>query len=172
MTPPTSIRTKRGWARFVDGRIEFEESMPGYARALVRDYWDGGSRGQRAICLGYAFAALYGLGFFALELSQGRWLLPAVVVGVLVVTWLVGRFRGFRSVDSLDLDRVQSVTATRGSKGLTRPRLVLSDRTDDGPRKRRLLLPSLYAVDGETAFERAVAAFEVRGVPVTGDSPR
>lgn len=166
---PTEIRTKRGSARFDDGSLQFEESVLGYGRALVRDYWHGGSRGQRAIVVGYLFGVLYGIGVVAWRLGNGRWRLPALVVGVVVVGWLIGYARGYRSVDSLDLDRIESVSATRGSKGLTRPRLMLRFRTDGDSRKRRLLLPSLYAVDGEAAFERAVAAFEARGIDVARD---
>ncbi|WP_435119533.1 hypothetical protein [Halolamina sp. C58] len=169
MTPPTEIRTKRGRARFVDGTVRFEESTVGYLRALLRDYWHGGSRGQRAIVGAYLFAILYGLGVLAWELGHGRWRLPALVVGVVGVGWLIGRARGYRSVDSLDLDRIESVAATRGSKALTRPRLVLTFRTDGGTRKRRVLLPSLYAIDGDEAFERAVAAFDDRGFDVARD---
>ena len=171
MSTPETVRTKRGRARFGDGTIRFEESVRGYGRALIRDYWDGGNRWQRALLVGYAFGVLYGLGTFAWELAHGRWLLPAAVVTGVAAAWLVGRYRGFRSVDAIDLDRMGSVTATRGSKGLTRPRLVLTYRTDAGPRKRRLILPSLYAVDGEAAFDRAVAAFDGRGIDVDGDRP-
>lgn len=169
MTPPTEVRTKRGQAWFVDGTVRFDESIAGYGRALLRDYWRGGSRGQRAIVVGYLFAILYGLGVLAWELGHARWRLPGLVVGAVVVGALIGRARGYRSVDALDLARIESVTATRGSKGLTRPRLVLTFRTDGGTRKRRLLLPSLYAVDGDEAFERAVAAFEDRGFDVARD---
>lgn len=169
MTAPETVPTKRGRARFDGGSVQFEESIAGYVRAMVRDYWDGGSPGQRAILAGWLFAVVYGLGVFGWELAHGRWLLPAAVVVVVTVARLIGYYRGFRSVDRVDFDRIESVTATRGSKGLTRPRLTVTFRTDDGTRKRRLLLPSLYAVGGEAAFERAVAAFERRGVDVAGD---
>jgi len=172
VTPPESVRTKRGRAHFVDGKVRFEESITGYVRAMIRDYWDGGSRSQRAILLGWLFAILYGFGVLAWKLAHGRWLLPAGIVGGVAVAWLLGRYRGFRSVDSLDLDRIESITATRGSKGFTRPRLVVTFRTDNGVQKRRMLLPSLYAVDGDDAFERAVAAFEARGVDVVGNRPK
>ncbi|MBP1988313.1 hypothetical protein [Halolamina salifodinae] len=169
MTPPTEIRTKRGQASFVDGTVRFQESIAGYVRALIRDYWHGGSLGQRGIVGAYFFAILYGLGVLAWELGHARWRLPGLVVGVVVVGALIGRARGYRSVDSLDLDRIESVTATRGSKGFTRPRLVLRFQADGKTRKRRLLLPSRFAVDGDEAFERAVAAFEERGFDVDRD---
>lgn len=171
MSTPDTLRTKRGHARFDDGVLRFEESVGGYARAMVRDYWGGASAGQRAILAGWLFAVVYCFVVLGWELGHGRWLLPTAVVVLVAAARLVGRFRGYRSVDTIELTRIQSVKATRGSKGLTRPRLEISFRADGEDRKRRLLLPSLYAVDGESAFKRAVAAFEARGIDVAGDRP-
>lgn len=158
-----SFRTKRGVARFRDDAVLFEESAIGYARSLYRGYWRSECRWRKAIFVGYVFGLLVAGGWLASAIHSGDVLLLAGFLGLLVVLSVVNYARGFRSLDCIPFDDIESVSATRGEKGLTRPRLVVTYTDAGSIYKRRVNLPSLYTVDGEAAFERAVESFDERG---------
>ena len=65
--------------------------------------------------------------------------------------------------DRIRLDAIEQVSATDGTKGLTRPRLVIIYTDGGTTRKRRVNLPSLYTNGGETVYEQAQEAFTERG---------
>lgn len=157
---------KRGVARFTDDAIRFEESFTGYLRALYRGYWQSDVLWRKGIFAGYVFALLFGIGWVVNAIRAGDFLLVSGVLVALAVLWLVNFIRGFRSPDRISLDAVDDVSATRGEKGLTRPRLVITYRDDSSTHKRRVNLPSLYTTDGETAYDQAVDAFESHGFEV------
>lgn len=161
-----SFRTKRGVAAFRDDALEFDESVRTYVRWLYRDYWKSDSRWRKALFVGFALWPVFALGWLVSALSDGRVSLVAGVCALVVVLWVIGYVRGFRSPDRLPLDRIERVDATRGEKGLTRPRLVLTYRENGAIRKRRVNLPSLYTPTGERTFERAIKAFRERGFDV------
>ncbi|GGN08852.1 hypothetical protein [Halarchaeum nitratireducens] len=173
-----SFATKRGTARFEDSKILLESSVAGYLRSLYRDYWKSDAWWRRAIFLGYVLWVVFAIGWSArlVVLLVQRDADPiwaaggaGVVAALLVALWLANYLRGYRSPDRIALDDVESVTATRGERGLTRPRLVLAYRDGDATRKRRVNLPSLLMPDGAETYERAVTAFVERGIDVTGD---
>lgn len=175
-----SFATKRGTARFEGGAVVFEESVRGYIRSLHRDYWESDAWWREAIFLGYALWPLVAVGWavnLLVSIAGGRAnpsriaLGAGVVAVVLVAPQILNYLRGFRSPDRIALDDVESVSATRGATGLTRPRLHIAYRTDGATRTRRVNLPSLLTPDGEEAYERAVAAFEHRGFE-PGEEPR
>ena len=158
-----SFRTKRGVVRFRDDAILFEESVVGHVRSLYREYWQSEHRWRKSIFVGYVFGLLFAIGGLARAIRSGDVLLLAGVLGLVVVLWVVNYARGFRSPDCIPFDDIENVSATRGEKGLTRPRLVVTYTDAGSTYKRRVNLPSLYTVDGDAAFERAVKAFDERG---------
>ena len=158
-----SFPTKRGTARFTEDAVHFDESVVGYIRSLYREYWKSNTWWRKGIFAGYVLGLLVGLGWIISAVRSGDVLLLAVVVGLLAVLWLANYARGFRSPDRIRLDAIKEVSAIRGEKGLTRPRLVITYTDGESTHKRRVNLPSLYTTDGETAYERARSAFGERG---------
>jgi hypothetical protein len=159
-----AVSTKRGTARFSEDCVQFEESFSGHVRSLYRGYWRGGTWWQSGILVGYLLAVPIGLGWVVGAVRGGDSLRLAVVAGLLVVLRLADYARGFRSPDRIRLDTIENVSATDGTRGLTRPRLVIS-YTDGGTiYRRRVNLPSLYTSGGETTYERARTAFAERGL--------
>ncbi|GAD51621.1 hypothetical protein MBEHAL_0381 [Halarchaeum acidiphilum MH1-52-1] len=176
-----SFATKRGTARFEDGSLVFDESVRGYLRALYRDYWRGETWWRKAIFLGYVCWLAVAIGWSATVLrdalqSGGDQIWAAggagVVAALLLALWIANSLRGYRAPDRLALDRIESVAATRGEKGLTRPRLVITYRDDGATRKRRVSLPSLLTPDGGETYDRAVRAFAERGFDVDADDEK
>jgi hypothetical protein len=161
-----SFRTKRGRARLTDDEIRFEESFAGYVRSLYRSYWCADAWWRKAVFAGYVLGLAVAVGWVIHAVASGRLRLLAAVCGLLIAIWVVDYLRGFRSSDRVALSDVESVSATRGEKGVTRPRLVVRYAGDGAVRKRRVNLPSLYTPDGEAAFERAQTAFAERGFDV------
>lgn len=104
-----------------------------------------------------------GLWWVVSAVCGGDFLLLAVVVGLIVALWLVDRVRGFRSPDRIRLDIIEKISATAGKKELTRPRLIITYTDGETTYRRRVNFPSLYTSGGETAYERARAAFAERG---------
>lgn len=158
-----SFRTKRGVARFTADAVLVEESAVGYARSLYRGYWQSERRWRKAVFVGYVFGLLFAAGWLASAIHSGDVLLLVGFLGLLVVFSVVNYARGFRSPNCIPFDDIEDVSATRGEKGLTRPRLVVTYTDAGSTYKRRVNLPSLYTVDGEAAYERAVEAFDERG---------
>ena len=163
MSSIESFPIKRGTARFSEECIHFDESFPGYAQALYQEYWQSGTWWHNGIFVGYILAFPIGLWWVASAVRGGDFLLLAIVVGLIVVLRLVDRMRGFRSPDQIRLDTIKGVSATDGQKGLTRPRIVITYNDGKTTYRRRVNLPSLYTSGGETAYERARAAFAERG---------
>ncbi|WP_239685677.1 hypothetical protein [Halolamina pelagica] len=96
-------------------------------------------------------------------IRTGDRLLLAGLLGILTILVGVNYARGFRSPNRIPLDDIEDVSTTRGEKGLTRPRLVITYLDDESTYKRRVNLPTLYTADGEAAYERALDAFGERG---------
>ena len=158
-----SFPTKRGTARFTEDAVHFDESVVGYIRSLYQEYWKSNTWWRKGVFVGYVVGLLVGLGWIVIAVRSGDVLLLAVVIGLLAVLWLANYARGFRSPDRIRLDAIKEVSATRGEKGLTRPRLVITYTDGESTHKRRVNLPSLYTTDGETAYVRARSAFGERG---------
>ena len=161
-----SFATKRGVVYFTDDTILFEESIAGYVHSLYQEYWQSDVWWRKAIFIGYVLTLLVAVSGIISTIQRGRILLLSGALVLLVVLWLVDYVRGFRSLDRIPLDAVEDVSATRGKKGLTRPRLVVTYTDGGSAHKRRVNLLSLYTVNGETAFERALEAFEEREVRI------
>lgn len=157
-----SFRTKRGVARLTDDAVHFDESAVGYARSLYRGYWQSEERWSKAIFLGYVSGLLFAISWLVSAIRAGDRLLLAGLLGILTILVGVNYARGFRSPDRIPLDDIEDVSTTRGEKGLTRPRLVITYLDDESTYKRRVNLPSLYTADGEAAYERALDAFGER----------
>lgn len=158
-----SFPTKRGTARFTENSVHFEESFSGYIQSLYQEYWQSGIWWQSGIFVGYMLAFPIGLWWVVSAVRGGDSLSLAVVVGLMIMLWITNYARGFRSPDRIRLDTIKEISATDGKKGLTRPRLIIT-YTDGGTAyRRRVNLPSLCTSDGETAYERAQAAFAERG---------
>ena len=157
-----SFPTKRGTARFTEDAVHFDESVVGYIRSLYREYWKSNTWWRKGVFVGYVVGLLVGLGWIVSAVRSGDVLL-LIVVGLLAVLWLANYARGFRSPDRIRLDAIEEVSATRGEKGLTRPRLVITYTDGESTHKRRVNLPSLYTTDGKMAYERARSAFGERG---------
>ncbi|GGL44288.1 hypothetical protein GCM10009037_29600 [Halarchaeum grantii] len=161
-----SFKTKRGVVRFTDDAVLVEESVSEYARSLYQGYWQNERWGRKTIFVGYVFGLLFAVGWLASAIHSGDVLLLAGVLGLLVVLLVVNYVRGFRSPDRISLDDIEDVSATRGAKGLTRSRLVVTYTDAGSTYKCRVNLPSLYTDDGDAAFERAVDAFDERGFDI------
>jgi hypothetical protein len=85
------------------------------------------------------------------------------LTGALAAALLLDYARGFRSPNSIRLGAIEDVSATRGSKGMTRPRFVIRYSDEGSTYRRRVNLPSLYTSEGEDTYEHAQEAFEKRG---------
>ncbi len=158
-----SFPTKRGTARFTEEYVHFEESFSGYIRSLYHEYWQSGMWWHNGLFVGYILAFPLGLGWVVSAVRGGDFLLLAVGGGLIVALWLANYARGFRSPDRMRLDTIEKVSATDGTKGLTRPRLIITYTDGETTYRRRVNLPSLYTSGGETAYDRAQAAFAERG---------
>jgi hypothetical protein len=163
MSSIESFPTKRGTARFTEDYVYFEESFLRYIKSLYRDYWQRGTWWSSSALVGYLFAFPIGIWWVVSAVRGGNFLLIAAVGGSILVLWAVNYAHGFRSPDRIRLDTIEQVSATDGTGGLTRPRLVI--RYTDGEKtcKRRVNLPSLYTSDGEAVYEQAQEAFAERG---------
>lgn len=148
---------------FIDGELVFKESVTGYFRSLYDGYWRNGGGTQKVILSGYAFALLSALVFFVSAVLNRRVFLVATVLGAVALTWLFDRARGFRSVDRIPLSTVNDVSVVSGRQGLTKPRLIITYTDDENHKRRRVTLPSKYAVNGDTAYTRARSMLEERG---------
>ena len=155
--------TKRGTAYFTEEAVRFEESFLGYLRNLYSEYWKGGTYWKMSVFFGYLLA--YPVGVWAVwnVYRRGGYVSVLALTGVLAAAVLLDYARGFRSPDSIQLDAIEDVSATRGSKGLTRPRLLIRYSDEGSTYRRRVNLPSLYTSEGEDTYESVQEAFEERG---------
>jgi hypothetical protein len=158
-----SFQTKGGTARFTETHVQFDESFLGYIRSLYQEYWQRGTWWHNGLFVGYLLAFPIGGLWVVSAVLGGSFLSLGAVVGVLVTLRLMNYVRGFRSPDRIRRDSIERVSATNGTKGLTRPRIVIAYTDGKRTYKRRVNLPSFYTSDGETAYERAQAAFAERG---------
>ena len=158
-----SFRTKRGVARFTGDSVLFEESFIGYFRALYRGYWQSEYFYRKAIFIGYIFGLLFAIGWTVSAVWAGDVLLLAGLLIFLVALLVLNYLQGFRSPDRIQFDDIEDISSTRGQKGLTRPRLVITYTRNGEQYKRRVNLPSLYTDYGQEAFDSAVEAFDERG---------
>jgi hypothetical protein len=164
MPPTESFPTKRGTARFTGECVHFEESFSRHIQSLYQEYCQNGTWWHNGIFVGYILAFPIGLWWIVGAVRGGDFLLLAVVGGSIAVLWMANYARGFRSPDRIRLDAIREVSATDGTKGLTRPRLVITYTDGETTYRRRVNLPSLYTSNGETAYEQAQAAFAEHGL--------
>jgi hypothetical protein len=157
-----SFRTKRGRCHLDGETLRLESSFRGYARRL--------REGNRLLFWAYVVAMLVAVGTpLSLVLSgeyQNLWLILGGVALVVVIARTSNYLRGFTSDEAIPLGDVVRVTATKGSKGFTRPRFVVHYDRDGKRKKRHVMMPSLWLDYGDEAFERASAAFREAGLPV------
>ncbi|WP_435186134.1 hypothetical protein [Halobellus sp. EA9] len=158
-----SFPTKRGTVRVTDDAVHIEESFSGYIQSLYAEYWKGDTWRQKAIFAGYVFAVVFGVWGIVNLIRSEKYLLIGTLVGLFILLWGLNYARGFRSPNRIPLTAINDVSATRGTKGLTRPRLIITYTDGKSTVKRRVSLPSLYTSRGEAAYERAQATFAERG---------
>jgi len=163
MSSIKSFPTKRGKVRFTEEYVYFEESFWGYIKSLYGNYWQRGTWWSSSAFVAYLLAFPIGVWWAVSAVRGGNLLYIAVVGGSMLVLWGANYARGFRSPDRIRLDAIEQVSATDGTKGLTRPRLVIRYTDGGTTRKRRVNLPSLYTNGGETVYEQAQEAFTERG---------
>jgi hypothetical protein len=163
MPSTDSFPTKRGTVRVTDDAVHIEECFSGYMQSLYAEYWKSDTWRQKAIFAGYVLAFVFGVWGIVNLIRSGEYLLIGTLVGLLILLWGLNYARGFRSTDRIPLTAIDDVSATRGTKGLTRPRLIITYTDGTSTAKRRVNLPSLYTTRGETAYEQARAAFAERG---------
>lgn len=164
-----SFNTNRGYVRVTDDALVFEESTTRRVRLLFESYWQNGNTVQKGTFVAIVFAPVYAFGLLLWQVQSGA--VENSYVGVLLLFVLVGiaclklvdYARGFRSPDRIPLEDIETVSATRGSKGLTRPRLVITYTRGQQSYRRRVNLPSLYTPDAADQFERSLRFFEQRG---------
>ncbi|RXK50457.1 hypothetical protein [Halorientalis pallida] len=157
-----SFRTKRGRCHLDGDTLRIESSIRGYARRL--------REGNRLLFWAYVVAMLVAVGTpFSLILWAEYQDLGLVLGGVALVVVLarVGNYlRGFTGDEEIPLEDVARVTATEGTKGLTRPRFVVEYDRNGDHKKRYVVMPSLWLDYGEETFDRAKTAFREAGLPV------
>jgi hypothetical protein len=173
-----SFETKRGRC-LVDGRyLRLEESTAGYLRNLYEGYWVDGTRRTRLVFaltffgFGYPVAVLANAVFGSGPVVDSTTLVVLGGAGgvALAVTAYRRVVRGYTTADRIPLSAVTGASVTRGTKGLTRPRVTVV--YDDGGRTRRraILLPSLFLPDGEERYSQAVRVLGAADVPVRRES--
>ncbi len=163
MSSIDSFPTKRGTVRFTEEYVYFEESFVEYLKSLYRDYWQRGTWRSSSALVAYAFAFPIGVWWVVSAVRDGNFLHIAAVGGLILILRAVNFARGFRSPNRIRLDTIEQVSATAGTNGLTRPRLIVRYNDRGTTRKRRVNLPSLYTSGGETVYEQAQEAFTERG---------
>lgn len=163
MSSDKTFPTKRGTVHFTDDAVQFDESFVGYLKSLYLEYWKDDTWWKMSVFFGYLLA--YPVGVWAVwnVYRRGGFVSVLAITGVLAAALLLDYARGFRSPDSIQFDAIEDVSATRGSKGLTRPRLVIRYSDGGSTYRRRVNLPSLYTSEGEETYESVQEAFEERG---------
>lgn len=167
---PSRFPTKRGECRLEAGTLVFEESLYGYLRSLYAGYWRSDAWWRKLLFVGYLLVPVFAVG----SLVFGEWtpltvgVFLTLLAGLLAVAAYRYLVRNVRRATAIPLDSLREVTATRGTKGLTRPRLRLTYVAAGETYRRDVLLPSLYLPHGDRAFADAVALFEARGFDVDG----
>ncbi|MFB6150576.1 MAG: hypothetical protein ABEJ40_02095 [Haloarculaceae archaeon] len=154
--PPSTFRTKRGECRIGDDELVLESSFVGLFRRLYE--------GNRWIFAGYVLAVVSPVAVSLTAEPESVLLWVGGALAVVLVATAVNRARGFTSDGRIPLDAVESVSATGGSKGLTRPRFVVTYRKGGEEKRRYVLMPSKYLSYGDEAFERGKRAFRERGL--------
>jgi hypothetical protein len=163
MPSTESFPTKRGTVRITDDAVHIDESFSGYIQSIYTEYWKSDTWRQKAIFTGYILAFAFGVWGIVSLIRSGDYLLIGTIGGLLILLWGVNYARGFRSPDRIPLTAIDDVSATRGTKGLTRPRLIITYTNGKSTARRRVNLPSLYTTRGETAYEQARTVFAEQG---------
>jgi len=157
-----SFRTKRGRCHLDDGRLRLESSL----RGQLRRYREG----SRVLFVSYLVVIAVAVGYPIVLVATGEYRTVLYWGGgialILGVGYAINRWRGFTRDDEIPLDAITHVTAKKGTRGLTRPRFVVTYASDEGTKRRYVMMPSTYLSYGEDEFERGEAAFREVGVPV------
>jgi hypothetical protein len=175
MSAPDRFETKRGECRIEDGRLVLDESVLGYLRNLYAGYWEADEWWRKAMFLGTVLAIPIGAASIGLSVAGGSFDPVATAIGggaVLAILGVVTVYqrvvRGFTNRSTIPLDAIERVSFTRGSKGATRPRFVVTFEVHEERRQRYVLMPSLYVPDAEHAIETAKATFRAQGFDIEG----
>jgi hypothetical protein len=162
-----SFRTKRGRCHLDDDTLRLESSL----RGQLRRYREGG----RLFFWAYVGAVSTMVGVLVGQFLAGetRTLLLTgfAISGVILLTRVTNRLRGFTAAEAIPVDAIDHVTAKRGTNGLTRPRFVVVYDAGGETKRRSVMMPSLWLSYGEEEFQRAIATFLDAGVEVEGTSP-
>lgn len=168
------FETKRGECRIEDNTLVLDESFVIYFQRFYDRFWNTGSWRHKAIFVGFLFTPIVYLGWFVnLIVSPGRdailWV-AVIIVGLLAVVAYQRVVRGFTRTMHIPLDAITSVTAERGTKGLTHPRFVVTYRKNETQRRRYIMMPSRITPNGDAAFEQARAIVRDAGLEINGKS--
>jgi|GEM_PF-1385009 len=173
MSAPDRFETKRGECRIEDGRLVLDESVLGYLRNLSAGYWGADEWWRKAIFLGTALSIPIGVASIGLSVAGDSFDPVATATGggaVLAVFGVLTVYqrvvRGFTNRSTIPLDAIERVSFTRGTKGATRPRFVVTFVADGERRQRYVLLPSLYMPDTERVIEAAKSTFRAQGFDI------
>lgn len=173
MSEPTRFETKRGECRIEDDRLVLDESAVGYLRNLHAGYWQADEWWRKAIFAGFVLALPVGVASVATSISGGEFDAMAAAIGggaVLAVFGVITMYqrvvRGFTSRSTIPVETIEAVSFTRGTKGATRPRFVVTFDDGGDRRQRYVLLPSQYMPQTERVIAEAKAAFRAQGFEV------
>jgi hypothetical protein len=162
------FETKRGECRIEDGTLVLDESIVRYLRNLYDGYWKADSWWRKAVFVSYLFAPVFGLGGLVdLIISPNKTVVLGVAVLIVVFLAIVVYqrvVRGFTRVTHIPLDSITAVTAESGTKGLTRPRFIVTYQKNGSQRRRYIMMPSRVLPHGDSTFERARAIIRDTGL--------
>ncbi|WP_049936794.1 hypothetical protein [Haloplanus natans] len=159
---PSTFRTKRGRCHLDGDWLRLESSL----RGQWRRYREGG-RLPALLMAGTVFGVVVILVEALLTGDVRRLLLMAgVVVALVAVARLSNYVRGFTAAEEIPVDAISHVTAKQGTKGLTRPRFVVTYEVSGETKRRYVMMPSLWLSYGADEFRRAKAAFRDAGIAV------
>ncbi|MFB6101324.1 MAG: hypothetical protein ABEJ73_02020 [Haloplanus sp.] len=157
-----AFRTKRGRCHLDDDALRLDSSLGGQLRRY--------REGSRLVFWSYIGILVVGFGFLVAKLLAGDVRTTVLTVGAVGAVVAVARasnyLRGFTSADEIPRDAITHVTAVRGTKGLTRPRFVVTYEADGETKRRYVMMPSLWLSYGEAEFGRATEVFRRVGIPV------
>lgn len=157
-----SFRTKRGRCHIEGDQLRLDSSF----RGQLRRYREG----SRLLFASYLVVLAVAVGYpvVLVATGEGETLLfwGAGIVLVLGGAAALNRWRGFTSDDEIPIEAITHVTAERGTRGLTRPRFVVSYVRDGEPKRRYVTMPSTFLSYGEDEFELAKSLFRDAELPV------
>jgi hypothetical protein len=157
-----SFRTKRGRCHVEGDRLALESSI----RGQFQRYREGG----RLLFWSYVVLTVTAVAYpvYMLAVGEARTVLlwGGAVGGLLMLGYAVNYWRGFTRADEIPLEAITHVTAVTGTRGLTRPRFVVTYRRDGETHHRYVMMPSPFLSYGDAEFERAKETFREAGVHV------